>query len=466
MKWLPCLLMPLLLAACDGGLWNNPYPAADKGKPIFYTAFTERPKHLDPAQAYSENEYIFLAQIYLPPLQYHYLKRPYTLVPQAAIDQPAVRYLDKDNRPLPDDAPADKVAYSEYEIRLRPDQRYQSHPAFARDAQGRPEYLALKPGDLRDIHALNDFPHSGTREVRAADYVYQIKRLAHPSIHSPIAGLMAEYVVGLKAYADTLKQAQKAHPEDFLDLGNYPLEGAQEVDEHTYRIKVYGKYPQFAYWLAMPFFAPMPVEAERFYEQPGMRERNITLDWWPVGSGPYYLSENNPNQRMVLSRNPNFSGEHYPAEGEPGDQEAGLLADAGKALPLIDKVVFSLEKETIPYWNKFLQGYYDASGISSDSFDQAVQVNVTGETNVTDEMKEQGITLSTSVATSTMYMGFNWLDPVVGGSCASPTSAPPPQPSPDGRGSKRNESSCNPERASKLRRAIAIAVDFEEFISI
>ena len=44
-----------------------------------------------------------------------------------------------------------------------------------------------------------------------------------------------------------------------------------------------------------------------------------------------------------------------------------VLADAGQPLPLIDQVVFTLEKETIPYWNKFLQGYYDASGISSDT---------------------------------------------------------------------------------------------------
>ncbi len=439
MKWFSCLALLPLLAACDGGLWNNPYPASDQGKPIFYTAFTERPKHLDPAQAYSENEYVFLAQIYQPPLQYHYLKRPYTLVPQAAGAMPTVRYLDKNNQPLPDDAHADQVAYSMYEIHLRPGQRYQPHPAFARNAQGKPEYFALTPQDMRGIHALSDFAHSGTREVQAADYVYQIKRLAHPNIHSPIAGLMAEYIVGLKDYAATLQQAQKTQPDDLLDLGSYPLEGAQAVDEYTYRIKVYGKYPQFAYWLAMPFFAPMPHEAERFYAQGVMRERNLTLDWWPVGSGPYYLFENNPNQRMVLARNPNFSGEAYPAEGEPGDTEEGLLLDAGKPLPLIEKVVFSLEKETIPYWNKFLQGYYDASGISSDSFDQAVQVSVGGEANVTDEMKEQGITLSTSVATSTMYMGFNWLDPVVGGSS---------------------------ERARKLRRAIAIAVDFEEFISI
>ncbi len=352
---------------------------------------------------------------------------------------PKVTYLDKNNRPLRSDAPASKVAFSVYEIHLRPNLRYQPHPAFARDARGSLEYHALTHDDLRKIHSLNDFPHSGTREVLAADYAYQIKRLVHPAIHSPISGLMMDYIVGLRGYAATLQQAKKKHPDALLDLREYPLEGVQVVDERTYRIKIYGKYPQFSYWLAMTFFAPMPMEAEHFYAQAGMSERNLVLDWWPVGSGPYYLSENNPNQRMVLTRNPNFVGETYPMEGEPKDAGAGLLSDAGRPLPLIDRVVFSLEKETIPYWNKFLQGYYDAAGISSDSFDQAVQVSVGGETNVTDEMKVQGIQLSTSVATSTSYIGFNWLDPVVGGSS---------------------------ERATKLRRAISIAVDFEEFISI
>ncbi|MCG6933392.1 MAG: ABC transporter substrate-binding protein [Gallionella sp.] len=433
MKILPVCLLVMLLSACSGGLWNDPYPASDQGKSIFYSAFTERPKHLDPAQAYSENEYVFLAQIYAPPLQYHYLKRPYQLVPLAASAMPTVRYLDRQHRLLPDNAPASRIAYSEYEIHIKPGMRYQPHPAFV------PEYDHLKPVDLRGIHAIGDFPHSGTRVVTAADYVYQIKRLADPQLQVPIFGVMSDHIVGLKEYAKTLQQAVKQHPDAYLDLNKYPLRGVKVIDEHTYRIELYGKYPQFEYWLAMPFFAPMPPEAERFYAQPGMRERNLTLDWWPVGSGPYYLSENNPNQRMVLTRNPYYDSETYPSEGEPGDAAAGLLKDAGKRLPLIDKAVFTLEKETIPYWNKFLQGYYDASGISSDSFDQAVQVSVGGEATVSDAMKAQGIKLTTAVATSTMYTGFNWLDPVVGG---------------------------NSERSRKLRQAISIAVDFEEFISI
>ncbi len=429
--WILLLLMPL--AACDGGQWNNPYPAADDGKSILYTAFTERPKHLDPAQAYSENEYEFLAHIYSPPLQYHYLKRPYQLIPLAASALPTVRYLDKNHRALPDTVAPQRIAYSVYEIHIKPAMRFQPHPAFV------PQNLHLGANDLGGIHTLNDFSRSGTRAVTASDYAYQIKRLVHPVLHTPIAGVMNEYIVGLKDYAATLQAAAKAHPNAFLDLNQYPLSGVEVVNDTTYRITIHGKYPQFAYWLAMPFFSPMPQEVERFYAQPGMRERNLTLDWWPVGSGPYYLSENDPNQRMVMTRNPYYDSENYPSEGEAGDKEAGLLADAGKPLPLIGRIVFSLEKETIPYWNKFLQGYYDASGISSDSFDQAVQVSVSGETNVSDEMKAQGITLSTSVATSTMYTGFNWLDPVVGG---------------------------DSEQTRKLRLAIAIAVDYEEFVSI
>ncbi|MBI5007666.1 MAG: ABC transporter substrate-binding protein [Nitrosomonadales bacterium] len=424
------ILLLLPLAACDGGLWNNPYPLADDGRSILYTAFIERPKHLDPAQAYSENEYDFLALVYAPPLQYHYLKRPYQLTPLAASAMPMISYLGKNGRPLPENVAPERIAYSVYEIRIKPGMRYQPHPAFV------PANHMLKLGD---ISTLGDFRQTSTRVVTAADYAYQIKRLVHPQLHTPIAGVMSEYIVGLKDYAATLQQAARTAPGGFIDLNAYPLPGVEVVDATTYRITIHGKYPQFAYWLAMPFFSPMPQEVERFYAQPGMKERNLTLDWWPVGSGPYYLSENDPNRRMVLTRNPYYDSESYPSEGEAGDADAGFLADAGKPLPLIDSIVFSLEKETIPYWNKFLQGYYDASAISSDSFDQAVSVGVSGEATVSEAMKAQGIVLDTAVSTSTKYTGFNLLDPVTGG---------------------------DSERARKLRRAIAIAVDFEEFVSI
>ncbi len=429
-----------LLGGCDGSPWNNPYPGSQAGANILYSAFSERPKHLDPVQSYSANEYDFIAQIYQPPLQYHYFKRPYELIPFGAAEVPRPAFFDAQGNWLRDDADAKDIAVSEYTIRIRPGILYQPHPALATDDKGVFLYHHLKRGDLDGIYAPGDFKRQGTRELVAADYVHQIKRLAHPHLHSPILELMSGYVVGLKELVETLAKADKALPaESFLDLTRFELEGAQALDRYTYRIKVRGKYPQFVYWLAMPFFAPIPPEADRFYAQPGMAEKNITLDWFPIGTGPYMLTVNNPNRQMVLERNPNYRGEVYPGEGEPGDTEAGLLKDAGRPLPFIDKVIFSLEKEQIPYWNKFLQGYFDASGISSDTFDQAVQFTGQGEVMLSDEMKERGIRLQTSVATSVFYLGFNLLDPVVGGYT---------------------------ERARKLRHAISIAIDQEEFISI
>ncbi len=426
-----------ILAGC-GDVWNDPYPPEDAGRSIFYTSFDTRPKHLDPVQSYSENEASFLYQIYEPPLQYHYLKRPYTLIPETAKDMPSVRLVDAGGRDLPKDAPAASVAFSIYEIRIKPGILYQPHPAFAKDAAGRPLYLDLKREEIHDKYRLSDFPQTGTRELTAADYVYQIKRLAHPRLHSPILELMSDYIVGLKDLAATLRKAD-SDKSAWLDLSAYPLAGAEIIDRYSYRIRIKGKYPQFAQWLGMTFFVPVPIEADRFYSQAGMAEKNLTLDWYPIGTGPYMLTENDPNARMVLAKNANFRGEAYPCAGEAEDAREGLLADCGKTMPFIEKVVFVREREAIPYWNKFLQGYYDASGVASDNFDQAVQIGSQADVTVSDEMKARGIRLLTSVAPTNRYTGFNMLDPVVGGYS---------------------------EKSRKLRQAISIAVDEEEYISI
>lgn len=438
------LVALLLLQGCSDGQWNNPYPAEWAGQNILYRSFETRPKHLDPVASYSSNEYAILGQIYEPVLQYHYLKRPYALEALTAMRMPVAERYDAQDRLLGDDAPGEQVAYSVYTIEIKPGIQYQPHPAFARDASGTFYYHDLTEADLDGVNTLMDFEHTGSRELVADDYVYQIKRIAHPAVHSPILGVMNDYIVGLADYAKTLKTAYEALPRHadgsaYLDLTQYPLEGVRVLDRYRYQITVKGEYPQLLYWLAMPFFAPVPPEADIFYSQPGMKERNITLDWYPIGTGAYMLTENNPNRRMVLVRNPNFHEDFYPAEGSAADRAQGLLADAGQRLPFIDKVVYSLEKESIPYWNKFLQGYYDSSGIASDSFDQAITFSAGGDAQLTDELRDKGIVLQTAVAPSTYYMGFNMLDEVVGGYS---------------------------EDKRKLRQAISIAIDYEEYIAI
>jgi len=427
----------LFCISCDSS-WNNPYPRQESSQSVYYDSFSERPKHLDPVSSYSSNEYVFLGQIYEPPIQYHFLKRPYELIPLTATYLPIATYLDKNGEELSEDSNPEDIDSVKYRIKIKSGILFQPHPAFAKDENNNYIYHNLDSADLKNVNMLSDFDNTGTRELLANDYIYQIKRMAHPHIHSPIAGLMEKYILGLDNFSTTLKNTSKSK-KSFINLNDYPLSGVRLIDKYTFEIVLKEKYPQFLYWLSMSFFSPMPWEADLFYSQEGLAEKNISLDWYPVGTGPFMLTENNPNRRMVLERNPNFRDETYPIDGEDADLNSGLLNDAGKKMPFIDKAIYSLEKESIPAWNKFLQGYYDTSGIVSDSFDQAVQFSAQGDAQLTEEMLQKGIRLLTATTTSTYYMGFNMADDLVGG---------------------------DNERARLLRHAISIAVDYEEYISI
>ncbi|MBC7160533.1 MAG: ABC transporter substrate-binding protein [Immundisolibacter sp.] len=433
------LLLPLLLialAGCGEAPLNSPYPASEQNANTLYAAFAERPKHLDPAVAYSSNEYAFIQQVYEPPLQYHYLRRPYALVPLSAAELPRTTLLDRVGNALPADADPARATASMYEIRIQPGIRYAPHPAFARGDDGRLLYHRLDPAALGRIDTLADFAQRASRELTADDYVYQIKRLASPRVQSPIRGLLQAHIAGFAQLTEALAAVDD---DKWLDLRRFDLAGVQAVDRYTLRIRLTDVYPQFTYWLAMPFFAPLPWEADRFYSQPGLAAKNISLDWYPVGTGPYMLSVNDPNRRMVLERNPLFRGEPYPADGEPGDAAAGLLANAGKPMPFIDRAVYSLERESIPVWTKFLQGYYDRSAVGQDSFDQVVNLGAGGELELTEAMRARGMRLSSSVMSSIFYTGLNMLDDTVGG--------------------------YGPKQRA-MRQAIAIAIDQEESIAI
>ncbi|MCK4842430.1 MAG: ABC transporter substrate-binding protein [Methylococcales bacterium] len=421
------IIITVLLTACDISQLNNPYAETKDESSILYSSFSERPKHLDPAVSYSANENVFIGQIYEPPYQYHYLKRPYQLEPLTAVKMPVIHYFNQQGKRLNGEVTVDEVAYTDYIIEIKPGIQYQPHPAFVQSNR----QLTLE--QIAELDGLSDFTQLGTRELIAEDYVYQIKRLADPKVQSPIAGVMKNYIAGFDEFYQQVAKMDKTA------IKSVALSGVEVLDKYRYKVRIIGKYPQFKFWLAMPFFAPMPWEADVFYQQKGLKDKNITLDWFPVGTGPYFLAENNPNQRMVMLKNPYYHDDFYPSAGEADDKENGLLDDAGKSIPFIDKVVYILEKENIPYWNKFLQGYFDASGISSDSFDQAIQFTGTGSAQLTEVMKEQGIQLKTAVTPTIYYMGFNMLDSVVGG---------------------------DSERARKLRLAISIALDYEEYIAI
>ena len=124
----------LLSAACN----NNPWPQQGAASNTLYTAATESsPRHLDPTASYWSNETAYTYQIYEPPYGYHYLKRPFQLVPKTAAAVVKPHFIDKNGQPLPDDAPAALVAESVYDVPIKTGIRFQPHPAFALNAQGK-----------------------------------------------------------------------------------------------------------------------------------------------------------------------------------------------------------------------------------------------------------------------------------------------------------------------------------------
>ena len=437
-KLLVILPAAVLLSGCSGP-WNDPNPPADPEQQTYFGSFYSRPKHLDPVRSYSAEEGLFLDQIYEPPLQYHFLKRPYELQPATATQLPTVTLLDENQQPVTDETT--DVAYSLITVQLKTGIHYQPHPAFAQRQDGSSLYFFDSEEQSAAYKQLSDFPVTDTHTLTADDYIYQIKRMGDPINKSPLIGLMSDYIVGMSEFSGEVKEARKG--DDWLDLRNFDMEGLRKIDDQTFTIRIKGTYPQFKYWLATRFFAPVPWEADRFYHNPGFKDKNLTLDWNPVGTGPFMMTTNIPNREIVLERNPNYRDDFYPSEGSEGDVERGYLADAGKKLPFIDKAIFRSEKAATSQWSKFTQGYYDRSGdgdsnINTATFDQAFTVGPNG-VELTPELESRDIIVDEEIRPSIFYTGFNMLDPVVGGYT---------------------------EDKRKLRQAISIVYNDQEYIDI
>lgn len=441
------LLLYGLLMLCS----NNPWPEnfTDDTETLFIPEVTEW-KTLDPLNAGYVHEATLNSQFLESFFTYHYLKRPYELIPALAEEIPQLIYYDADGKKIEeDDPPHDKVKRMEITIRIKKGVKYQPHPAFARNASGDLLYHDLTPNDVRHISTPNDFEVKGTQEVTAQDFAIQARRLCDIRYSTVHYSTFTNYILGMKSCSDQISEyiqnEYKKNPRRStddpiaVDYMKISLSGVEVLDTYTIRYSCKQKYPQMLYWMAMGMFSPLPQEVVNFYAQQPLAEKSITYQNWPVGTGPYYLQEFNASRRAVLVKNPNFRDVYYPSEGEAGDSELGLLADAGKKLPMNERLVFNLEKESIPAWVKFLQGYYENGAISNDMFDKAITTNASGDMNLSDEMSEKGISMLTSNDLTIWYLAFNMEDKKIGG---------------------YSEAQC------KLRQAISIAVDWNQMINI
>jgi oligopeptide transport system substrate-binding protein len=402
--------LAVLCSGVLGACTNNPYPDADDGKKLYYSSFDEPPKTLDPAQSYTTTEHVFTGVVFDTLLEYHYLKRPYQLIPAQAESVPVAE-------PLAD-------GHVRYTFTLRPELLFQNDECF------------------------RHFSGKSTRPITAEDFVFEIQRVADPAVNSPVT----EPFGNLLGFADFSARLEKLAKEPgfsklparerYQRAGS--IAGARAVDGRKLELTLISAYPQILYWFAMPVSTPVAWEAVEYYD--GKNGRDLLQDH-PVGSGPYYISQYDKQARIVVSRNDNWYGiRHpewqapgavFPSQGEPGDFGAGRISEArkGTRLAQIERAEYRREKEPIPAFTKFLQGYYDASGIINESFDKVVR-----DDHLSGEMKEYGMRLDKSVETMVYYIGFNMDDRVVGGPAG--------------------------DRSRKLRQAMSLVVNADEWLRV
>ena len=148
------LALSLLLAACN----NSPYPDGAAATNTIFNSFDERsPRYLDPTASYSNPETPYTYSAYEPMYAYHYLKRPYELIPKTAEAVAKPHYVDKAGQPLPDDAPPEQIAESIYDVHLKKGILYAPHPAFAKNDKGEYLYHHLTREQVGDKRSTWDF---------------------------------------------------------------------------------------------------------------------------------------------------------------------------------------------------------------------------------------------------------------------------------------------------------------------
>jgi ABC-type transport system substrate-binding protein len=302
--------LALAVAGCRDGAETPGEPTGPTT--VYRHAMDGAPRSLDPAQASSVYAKMLAVNLFDTLYRYKYLARPYELAPNLAEGMPQVS--------------ADGLIYT---IRIRPGVRFIDDAAFA---EGR------------------------GREVRAADFVYSIKRHFDASMRAQGAWLWQGRIVGLDDW--------KAEGSDY----DAEVPGLRALDDYTIQIQLISPFPQLTHTLAQGFAAVVPREAvERYGQEFAVR---------PVGSGPYRLTRFD-SAGAVLERNESFRAVPFNLEAEGYDPERqgelGLERLEGAIPPFTDRIEVEFIAEDAARWNAFIAGETDFIKAPVTQFDRVLE---------------------------------------------------------------------------------------------
>lgn len=305
---------------------------------------------IDPVGCYDTVCFVPVTQVYESLYEFDYLKRPYTLRPLLAQSMPQVS--------------SDRLTYT----------------------------FKVKKGIL--YHSSAMLPQN--REVKAQDFINQIKRLAFlGSLNSRGFWLVDGKIKGLNEWREKVQT-------DLNLFFTESVEGLQAPDDETLIITLNSPYPQLLYALTLSFTAPIPEEA--------IRATKNDFSLLAVGTGAYSITSYNPVQGVELKKNPHYVSSTYPTDGDQLAMKNGLLKDAGAKLPFVEKVRLVVIKEAQTDWLNFMKKKVDMINLTKDHYH--VALNQDG--SLKSEIIKDQIELQASPTLIYWWIAFNMKDPVVG----------------------------------------------------
>lgn len=251
----------------------------------------------DPALAYSDDALSVMAQVLEPLYQYHYLKRPYEVVPLVAEGLPEIS---RDGK--------------KYVIRLKSGIFYHGHPAF----EGK------------------------VRELDAHDLVMAVKRIAFKPLNSPFSSFFSETILGFREFGEEVGS-------DWTKLNSTQLKGV-EAEGSIVTLHLTRQEPNLIYYLAMAALSPIPWEI--------IEHHHNDLSKVLVGTGPYeYLGASDQSHRLHMFDK--YREDFYPTTGDRYANIQKLLSNSREKIPFIKEVNFHVIPSEEGRWKAFHEGRID-----------------------------------------------------------------------------------------------------------
>lgn len=236
------------------------------------------------------------------------------------------------------------------------------------------------------------------RELTAEDVIYSWKRMLDPKMLSPNLWHIDNKLVGAN---ELVAEAKKSGKFDY----DKPIEGLKALDRYTIQMKLMRPDYILTELMQQYNWSPVAREVVEAYRDPGGRIMNN-----PVGVGPYMIKQWIKGNKVVLTKNPNYSRKYPLTEGETAEDKAIIVANQGKDMPLVGNVEISIIEEANPRLLTFKSGGLDYEFVGQDLIG-----NVVRDGKLAPEFAEKGIRHQRALDPALAFDYFNMEDPVVGG---------------------------------------------------